>query len=358
MPISGYRETMRAVAIVLWLLVTLMAAAARAEGSGAEPAARILVLLDDAPREGLTDALRIHAPKGTRVVVGPRPRAPTAAGRIREAHEALSRREGAVLSMWLEEDRLDGEAREVIVYLVGRRRDTALVEVVRVRAGASEELDRAIAIKAREVLDAWTSDRGLPALLAQPAEAPARPTGPDASAPVALAIALELSAYGATAAATAGPQLGAQIALGPALEGEGWLAEVVGTARIPMPLSRASGAGSVEVHEIAFGGAARALWAGLRAPVALGGFAHCGARVLSGHGTTPLGATGIADRIVPFLAAGPEVRLTLALWLRVRVAVGAEIALSRQRFAVNGEPVLDLGPARGLAEVGLLATAF
>jgi hypothetical protein len=48
----------------------------------------------------------------------------------------------------------------------------------------------------------------------------------------------------------------------------------------------------------------------------------------------------------------------LAPWLRLRAAVGAEIALSRQRFAVNGEPLLDLGPARGVAEVGLVATAF
>jgi hypothetical protein len=125
-----------------------------------------------------------------------------------------------------------------------------------------------------------------------------------------------------------------------------------------MSLSHASGAGSVEIHEIAFSGAARVLWTGRRAPVALGGFAHFGARVLSAEGITPLGASGGADRVVPFVTAGPEVRLMLAPWLRLRAAVGAEIALSRQRFAVNGEPLLDLGPARGVAEVGLVATAF
>jgi hypothetical protein len=55
------------------------------------------------------------------------------------------------------------------------------------------------------------------------------------------------------------------------------------------------------------------------------------------------------------LAFGPDVRAMLAPWLGVRLAAGAEIALVRQRFALNSEPVLDLGPGRGFVETALTA---
>jgi hypothetical protein len=348
-------DGVRPLIAAFWVLILTLAAPARARGQ--EPGTQVVLLLAEAPRGGLVDALRIHLPPGTRVIVGPPPRAPSVADRIREAQEGLSDHRGGALAMWLDEDRLDGAERQVVVYLVARRKGSALVEIVSVRAGAIEELDRAIAVKVREVLDALReAERGLPAALARPepeAAAPARGASPSSIEP---AMTLELDLLGATSTATADPQLGGQVAAGLALQGTGWLADLVATARIATPLSYETGAGSVEVNEVAFGGAARALW--VFGAFSVGGFAHAGARVLDGKGTTPLGAVGSADRLVPFLSTGPEMRVMLVRRLSVRAAVGVDFSLVRQRFSVNGQPVLDVGPARGAAEVGLVATLF
>jgi hypothetical protein len=337
-----------------WLSLLVIAAALVVRVSAGEPRAPLVLLLDDGPRAGLIDALKIHLPPGTRIAVGREPRAASTAARLGEAEQSLSSMGGA-LALGVDEESHAHGVREVVVYLVGRRHRPALVEVVRVRGGTDEELDRAVALKAREVLDTVIRPAGDPGADTPPSSDMRRET--EEAAPLLdPGLAIELSAFGATSSATADPQLGGVAALGLALEGDDWRAEALGFVRIPSMLSTSALAGDVEVTEVAAGGIARGLW--LQRPLVVGVFVAAGARVLSAAGTTALGTLGAADRVVPFVALGPELGVTVAAWLRVRAALGVELPLARQRFALNHEPVLDLGPARGMAEVGLLATAF
>lgn len=85
-----------------------------------------------------------------------------------------------------------------------------------------------------------------------------------------------------------------------------------------------------------------------------GGYLGLALRVVHAQGTTTAGEQGDSTRVVPALGAGAEARLrvTGALW--ARCALGAELALKAQRFAVDRQPVLELGQLRGRAELSLV----
>jgi hypothetical protein len=304
----------------------------------------------EARRQGLLDSLAIHLPRDVALRLGPRPSAAATGARVRQAQRELGRARG-LLALWVDEDRLEGNEREVVVYMVARRRGRALVEVVRVRAGADAELDRAIAVKAREVLEVVTAPpEDLAAAVAEPA-----PTSPAEALGVGLA--LDLAFFGATASgAGADPQLGGIAGAGFALRGQSWFAEALFRARLPSLLGDDIPEGRVEVREVALGGALRAGWRD--APLRLGALVALDARWLSAEGTTPRGASGAADRVVPAIAFGPELGVAPLDWLLARATVGVELAWRRQRFLVNDEPILDVGVARGMAEIGLSALFF
>jgi hypothetical protein len=51
---------------------------------------------------------------------------------------------------------------------------------------------------------------------------------------------------------------------------------------------------------------------------------------------------------------GPDGRFAVVEWLEVRAALGVELSTVRQRFTINGDPILDLGRVRGFAHLSLM----
>jgi hypothetical protein len=338
------------------VLVMLLTAVLPAAAEPSRAPATAVLLLDDAPREGLVDALRIQLPPGTRVVVRRGPGGTTSEDRARDVFAVLAATEGAVLALWLEPHATQESGLDVVVHLALRGRSSA--EVVRVAAHRSEEADRAIALKARELIDARPPPESPPAAGAAVDER-AEAGGTQAPGGVGLSPALEVGGFFATpSSGAADPQIGGQAAIGLAARGEPWVAEGLFLARLPTRLSEETDAGSVDVREVALAGTVRLLWAEPGSRFALGGFAGMGGRLLDAAGTTPAGVRGRADRVVPFVAVGPEVRVELIDGLRLRGAAAFDGALSRQRFTVNGQPGLDVAGVRGVAEVGVVATPF
>src|SRR5688572_28491185 len=122
-------------------------------GSMAIASARVLLLESPSSTPGLRDALRIQLPHGTELDVEPFDLGGTIAARMRVARERLIQRDGR-MALWVEEwSRTDAE-REVVVYFVARSGDRALIEIVRVRGHADDELERLIALKGVVVLEA------------------------------------------------------------------------------------------------------------------------------------------------------------------------------------------------------------
>jgi hypothetical protein len=337
-------------------LVCAAALVGVARDAAASDGPAIVVLLErPGVATSLREALRIQLPRRVVVDVAALDPDGSTAARIRHGRELLVRR-GGLVALWIEQDEVIDGDHEVTVYFVGRRGDRALVEVLRVRAGGREEIERAAAVKAVEVVEALQSARE-PNVIAPFASAAPPSAAPQRAraepSPYRVALASEVGAAFAAPSASAQAQAAAHVALGGALAGEAWRFEALVLARVPTPLSRSDRAGALSATEIDLFATVRGLWR--RHDFALGGFTSAGARLISVEGNTAQGTPGRSDRAVPMLAFGPDVRAMLAPWLGVRLAAGAEIALVRQRFALNSEPVLDLGPGRGFVETALTA---
>jgi hypothetical protein len=337
------------------LLGCVLALIAIARASAASENRATVVLLE---RRGATtslrEALRIQLPREVNLEVAALESGTSTAARIRKGHEMLASRNGLV-ALWIErDDEIAGE-HEVMVYFVGRSGSRALVEVLRVRAGGREEIDRAVAVKAVEVVEALQS-MPRPNVIAPFAGASPPSSTPETPAVRSLhrlSLISELGGAVASSSASAEAQAGAYAGLGAALVGDVWRTEALVLARAPTSLSRSDAAGDLRATELDLFASIRGLWLGER--IALGGFVGGGGRMVSVEGTTARGTPGRSDRVVPVLTFGPELRVLLAPWLNIRVAAGAELALRRQRFSLNAEPVLDLGPGRGVIEAALSA---
>jgi hypothetical protein len=92
--------------------------------------------------------------------------------------------------------------------------------------------------------------------------------------------------------------------------------------------------------------------------VHVGVFVAAGARLVDVEGTTSRGQRGSLRRTVPALSLGPELRVGVVRWLDVRMAVGADMSLHRQRFTVNDDLLLDLRTVRAVADLGVVITPW
>ena len=79
-----------------------------------------------------------------------------------------------------------------------------------------------------------------------------------------------------------------------------------------------------------------------------------GARLLHATGVSSAGDHGEAHRTVPYLFAGPLAGFAVLSRLEVRATVGPEVDLLRQRFALSGVPVADLGHVRAHTGISLV----
>lgn len=137
-----------------------------------------------------------------------------------------------------------------------------------------------------------------------------------------------------------------------ALRLDGALAwELHGTVRFVAGVATVDERGEIRIGEQCGGVGLRVVGAGR---IRVGGAAELGARWLHARGSTSQGTMGTASAMVPTVSAGPELRLYLRPGVELRAAALAEVALWQQRFALNREPVLDLGRFRALGSLSLL----
>lgn len=127
--------------------------------------------------------------------------------------------------------------------------------------------------------------------------------------------------------------------------------ELYATARLVAGITQSDGRGQITIGEQSGAVGIRVLGPGR---LRLGGAAELGARWLHAEGTTAQGTMGARSAVVPTVSLGPELRLDLRPGVELRTAIAAEVALWRQRFALNDVPVLDLGRFRALGSVSFL----
>jgi hypothetical protein len=266
------------------------------------------------------------------------------------AVQPLLARGGAPVGIWLERSAGQDGATEFLVYVASRREDRVLVQVVRLPGPDSAETDRALALKVREVLDAVLAAGPERALTAPPV-ARSVPRAPEAAAtPGAIT---ELALVGSSAGNGSGEeQLGGVAGAGVRLRGASWQLELAGRAAALGGTEVRARERHVETRELILAPTLRALIASRWA--AAGAHASGGVRIVSASGRAPDGQTGDATKLLPIVMIGPEARAVLGQAVALRAAMGIELTLRRQRFAVRGDPLLDAGSLRGVAEVGLV----
>jgi hypothetical protein len=228
---------------------------------------------------------------------------------------------------------------------------------VRLQGAWGPALERTIALKVRELLD--DQARAPPEPSAPAAEAlppppsqPAHPPAPGQAPATVFSPLLEISARAMTASGNGGAQAAVGVGAGGAMatganRGELWLRVAWAS-----PLEATTTAGQVTTHEWRPELSVHALRR--LDPSWLGGYLSFALRVVSAQGTTAAGERGDSTEIVPALGVGAEgrLRLTGALW--ARCALGAELALKAQSFAVDHQAVLELGSLRGRGELSLV----
>jgi hypothetical protein len=237
----------------------------------------------------------------------------------------------------------------------------------RLRGAWGPALERTIALKVRELLDELSRDpipaRAPPASGSDPAQAAEAPPTPQARAVLARAPShppatatsplVAVGVGGMTASGNAGGQAALGVGAGGAMTVGAGRAELWLRAHwVANPLTAGAPTGRVTTRE----------WIpelsvhGLRRldPSWLGGYLSLALRIVHAQGVSAAGEHGEQTRTVPSLGAGAEARLRLVSALWARCALGAELALKAQRFAVDGQTLLELGTFRGRAELSLV----
>ncbi len=322
-------------------------------------APRILVLYDhSAPTPtGFIEALRIQLVGIGAVESGPPLSGDTMPAKVAFATHAVAEAD-AILAVWIERLPPDrgsgpasppadggdrGEELEFVLYVVGRDPRHALIEVFRLSAADRPMIDRALALKVRDVLDA-VLDR----------ERAARPSswlGTDGPPPPdRTRVVLEAGWSFAPGLGAPALQEGPTFGLG-LRRRVGWLrADLLATCRLVGGFEGSSFAGRVTTSELPLAVVLRATH-GDR--MALGAQLELGARRVVADGVTPFGATGSLTRWIPTGLAGATAALRLRPGVELRGLVGVDLALHRLRLAVNDVAVVDLGRAHPRADLAL-----
>lgn len=300
---------------------------------------RVLLLETPELRPELCGALRIQLTDVAAVRCSPAPGGPLPE-RIERAAAAV-RDEGARLAVLLERE---GEADAVRMVLVGPEPDRALLTMERHEGRPEPDIDRSLALKVRDALDVIevaeevvAEKSPLPALLApRPREADRMHLLFEGGGGASLSLhtrAIGILAFGASLENT---RLRAELALA------GTLASQVTTR----------GGGRVEEDEWALALSVR----GLRklGRVAFGGALEGGIVHMSADGETIDGTSGRAERLRPRLALALDLRVSPLRGLTLRLAPALEIYPTAQKFALDGEPRLELGHVRVLVPLTLL----
>ena len=215
--------------------------------------------------------------------------------------------------------------------------------------------DRALALLVRETLVVEATSPSEAAV--GPAGAPWVSSESDsttAAGPPPWAFILDAGATLAAGSASAEPQAGLALALGTRWRLDRWLGELYLGAHVMSPLSVESPEGQLHAREFPILAGVRLLYCSKY--VALGPLVEPAIRLLEIDAQTARGTTGTSFRAVPTVLLAPELRLVASQWVELRFAPGLELPLLRQRFSMNGTPVLDLGPARGVSQASVVGS--
>jgi len=358
----------------IWLL-TVAFLAAQGPKVRAQAQDRVLLVQEaGAPaRPELLLALRIQLTGAAEVETAAVPDSQSTTARI-ESASVLAGAENALAVVWTEGPIVtqDG-SQEAVLYVVGQQHGRALLEVVRVPGDSGPDMDRTLALKVREIVDALQAARAhapgaallTPTGTAQktsaraapsPTPAPSPGSSPAPSSPAAEAHWTAAAALGVLASAQAGAaygQWGAGIGVGPRLNLAAntlRLSGMLGLALYPRTEVQKAGArvGIVEITpSLALHAQSKQgpLWLGARVGGALA--------FISADGRNAQGTRGVADQQLASLLFGVDAELPLGANLGVSLAVALEAHLRRQRFAVDDKQVADLSRLRPLAMLAL-----
>jgi hypothetical protein len=342
------------------LIATVAAMAAWFVAATALASTRVVVLGTggEAPPRGLVEALRVQLLRAAEVAEGPALPPGSLSDQVERAALALEA-SSATLVVWMHAGpRAGSPQRDHELLVMARHRERALLVVTRVPPGEPAETDRALALKIREVLDEVLAEqRRAPDLAPLIARASSRPApasrdGPQVEQELGVAALAEVGCVLTTGAADGGLQPGASFGAGARVTRAALAAEIVASAAFLASLEAetAQGRASVREADLASGLRVHHRWS----RVGLGGFAAAGVRLLDASGTSSSGGEGTTQRTTAHVVAGPDLRVVVAGPLEARAAVGLEIEAKRQRFTIQGEPVIDLGHVRGVAHMSLL----
>lgn len=311
----------------------------------------VVLSAEPPPPQGFVEALRIQAAGSFSVVQSGNVSGASLPAKLASSEGPIDEQKGSV-GIWVERSGSGGDKSEFLVYVVTRRHDRVLVEVVRLPGTDSPETDRALALKVREVIETVlvASDEPdvAPAMVAPPSREAESRRARASVTPLLSAELLGASGGDGTGASVLGAVLGA----GVAWNGRGFGVEALASGFATTGSEREVAGSRVSSHELGLEASLRGLL--VAQDFSAGGFAGFGVRRVSALGASVDGREGSAVRWVPELHVGPEVRAALGSAVDLRAALGLELALRRQRFSVLGREVSDLGSTRATAEIGVV----
>jgi hypothetical protein len=335
-------------AVALLLITLLCADTARA---GERPLVVVLESGDAVPTDELVTALRVHLNTMAEVELGPSVRGGAVADRFAHA-SSLVQNGGAVLVVWIERTASGGEAHhDYVVYAVGREPSRALAEVVRIAADGRPGIARIMALKVASLVDLVLSMPGPSGDVSRPFS---RHSVAHWRSRTSYAPQVEVGAAGTVLAGDVGAQGGLSLAVGlkrttgdlelSVHAGARWLSGMHGDNDL--------GALDVDEVDVALGVRAATWWSGYAVGVDL----ELGTRLLDASAVAVDGRTDSAFSLVPAVGAGIHGEARLGRKLALRLHVGMETAVFRQRFLVLHQPAADLGRFRAAGGLSLIWT--
>ncbi len=311
-----------------------------ARGAGAEPRVVIVATRDAPALPALAAQVQLHAGQAVTVATIRDPSEGSAMFAARASQ--VVDEHGAAIVVWVAAaDAEDPAQRTFLVYAAGRWPGRALLELVRLDARTPPaEIERTIALKIGELVDAVRAPRPLGAALGVPALRP-RP----ARWRLELAGSLVRESGARRLAGRLAAAADRRLALG------GWIvAAGIGAHWQPADPIDAT-AGRVDIDELGLGLAV----AGERrlGPALIFVRPHASAALLLADGTSAGGERGAANVLSPLVGVDVGARWPLSDTIELVLAAGVDAALFQQRFLLDGRVAADLGQARAAITLGL-----
>lgn len=318
----------------LWLCALVAWMPARIQAQVA-----VLAAADAPARPGFVQSLRIHLPAGVSVIEAGTLRASTSTSERIDEALTIAAAHHAHAAVWIEGPTTRADAqRELVLYVVGRRNDRAIVDVLRINTSddTSSSIDRSLALKASHVLsDVARGEDLVQSDLASTGLAPARK---GVSALVLLGAALHFGS--GSVPMQPGLRVGAGVQLFTGAQTWGALLRMQ-----PWSSHRTRGDGGLlALDETSYG--LELTWLYGPGPLAFGGRVGALGRDIEAQGTTVLGAYGQERVLIPGWIVGPSVAWTLHPNLRIDAGVIVEGSLRRHDYALNDSRMADTGRVR------------